>query len=582
LRALLVSLTVSLALLVSSRAAATPQEVWDVDCLSWCAGWVAVSGPGNLLLVGSIDGTFGTAKGLLFERAGDGTFNHVQTIPTPAGVAGDQFSYGPMVFSDAEDTALISATRTPTALGEPQQGAVYVLARAGAGSFSSIQQLVSSNPEHGNRFGSAIALSSAGDLVVIGSSGDNIGSVPGGVDFAPSGGSVDVFERMPDGTFGSLQQLTAPVPTEPARFGGSVALSDSGDILVVGSSEHSPGGGYAAWPGMADVFVRDPAGTFSHVQALYAGDGQNWDRFGAALELSGSGEVLLVGVPWRALFEGDPDVAHDGIPFTGAVEVFLRQADGSYQFHQELAAPMAVGWEFFGQSVGLSRDGKLAVIGAPGAVGFEASGLDSGAVHVFARRASGLFEYAQELANPLSYRSDQYGVEVAVSDAGESVIVGAGEGDVALAFAFPDSDEDGVLDVLDNCSADPNPDQLDLDSDDEGDVCDADLDGDGLVNEAETNDGVFVDTNQSGTDPLVFDTDGDGWGDGYEAVLGSDPTDSASEPPVALPGVAPLGLGILGAAMGAFGALGLRARRRASPPPLESQSAARAEASPLE
>ena len=47
LREWLVLLMVPLALLVSSRAAATPQEVWDVDCLSWCAGWVAVSGPGK-------------------------------------------------------------------------------------------------------------------------------------------------------------------------------------------------------------------------------------------------------------------------------------------------------------------------------------------------------------------------------------------------------------------------------------------------------------------------------------------------------------------------------------------------------
>ena len=45
-----------------------------------------------------------------------------------------------------------------------------------------------------------------------------------------------------------------------------------------------------------------------------------------------------------------------------------------------------------------------------------------------------------------------------------------------------DLDDDGIEDILDNCQSEPNPEQLDFDSDGVGDVCDTDIDGDDLSN----------------------------------------------------------------------------------------------------
>jgi hypothetical protein len=60
---------------------------------------------------------------------------------------------------------------------------------------------------------------------------------------------------------------------------------------------------------------------------------------------------------------------------------------------------------------------------------------------------------------------------------------------------------------------------------------DVDSDGDGLPDLVETNTGVYIDENNTGTDPNSADTDGDGASDGDEVNAGSDPTDPQSVGP---------------------------------------------------
>ena len=81
-----------------------------------------------------------------------------------------------------------------------------------------------------------------------------------------------------------------------------------------------------------------------------------------------------------------------------------------------------------------------------------------------------------------------------------------------------DRDEDTVLDGLDNCPAVDNLDQLDTDADLAGNVCDADDDNDGLLDTVETDTGTFIGPGDTGTDPLLADTDGDGFDDGDEVA----------------------------------------------------------------
>ena len=126
-------------------------------------------------------------------------------------------------------------------------------------------------------------------------------------------------------------------------------------------------------------------------------------------------------------------------------------------------------------------------------------------------------------------------------------------------------DRDSLLDGLDNCPDAPNDAQTDTDLDSQGDACDADDDGDSLLDVYETDTGIFVSAFETGTNPLLADSDGDLFDDDVEIAAGSDPNDILSFPLSAVPLLPFGGVLALCAALGgvAFRALmGGRARRR--------------------
>jgi DNA-binding beta-propeller fold protein YncE len=92
------------------------------------------------------------------------------------------------------------------------------------------------------------------------------------------------------------------------------------------------------------------------------------------------------------------------------------------------------------------------------------------------------------------------------------------------------ADRDTHLDGNDNCAGIANDSQADNELDGLGDECDQDDDNDAALDIYETNTGTFVSATDTGSNPLLADTDSDGFDDGLEVALGSDPNDAGSFP----------------------------------------------------
>lgn len=119
-------------------------------------------------------------------------------------------------------------------------------------------------------------------------------------------------------------------------------------------------------------------------------------------------------------------------------------------------------------------------------------------------------------------------------------------------------DRDSHSDGNDNCPDAANDVQTDTDADTAGDACDQDDDNDSLLDIYETNTGTFVSPFDTGTDPLLTDTDGDSFDDDAEIAAGTDPNDSGSHPGMGVPALSLLGLLVLGAVLGFTAWIALR------------------------
>jgi YVTN family beta-propeller protein len=116
---------------------------------------------------------------------------------------------------------------------------------------------------------------------------------------------------------------------------------------------------------------------------------------------------------------------------------------------------------------------------------------------------------------------------------------------------------DGFGPLVDNT---PSNDGLDTDGDGACNLGDGDDDNDGLLDSVETNTGTFVSASETGTNPLIGDTDGDGFWDGDEVASNTDPTDQL-DPAVGVPALGPLALLMLIPAMAGLAIARLRRRR---------------------
>lgn len=366
---------------------------------------------------------------------------------------GDQYDrFDEVAISANGDTIAVGASGESSATtgigGDPDDnsaeysGAVYVFER-NAGAWSQTEYLKASNTHPGAAFGDTVALSADGNTLAVGAKFEGSGAT--GVDANPwsseaeKSGAAYVYSRTADG-WEHRAYLKASNAGAWDQFGRAIALSGDGTTLAVGAPEE---GVEVAWKdgnqldysqssGAVYMFTLED-GKWTQQAYLKASNPGERDGFGSSVALSLDGDILAVGAfhECSAATEIDGDQWNDDAYASGAVYTFSRQGQ-TWQQDAYIKAPNTNSGDYFGESLAMSADGGVLVVGAPwekrwGVGSFadpsEEEGWLSGAAYVFTRVA-GAWTHRQYLKAPNPSHGNLFGSAVSVTADGGTLVIG--------------------------------------------------------------------------------------------------------------------------------------------------------------
>lgn len=292
---------------------------------------------GNTVIIG--DSADGGSKGAawIFKRTADGWVADSPKLASGDSACADRCFFGGAVGMSADGrTAIVGASGS-----NGSSGAAWIFTRNASGWVSTKLTPNEQSPEHPAGAGWAVALSGSGDVAVI-----------GGPDRKPYG-AVWVFART-NGAWSQKQMLVATPEGQWADEGRSVAISSSGDVILVG------GPGDNAAMGAAWVWRLGTGGTYSQQAKLVGTEGAQQGQQGWVVSLSGNGATALVSMGGK--FTNNSGVPEKK-PIKGQVFSF-NPADNSWTYQTALINPTA---DARG-TLRLSEDGYSAAIGMRGSV----------------------------------------------------------------------------------------------------------------------------------------------------------------------------------------------------------------------
>jgi hypothetical protein len=306
------------------------------------------------------------------------------------------------------ETVAISGDGTTILSGAPgddnsnwdEAGSAYVFTRSGR-SWTQQAKLKQEDRLYDDAFGDAVGLSGDGSTALIGAPQDRDSN-------GRQSGAAYVFTRNGEG-WTQEAKLDPKDGDADDFFGFSVAVSDDASTgIVAAPADEDPNGERA---GSAYVFERDGSEWVQQAK-LVPDDGSEGDLFGKSVTVSKTGATALIGA-WR--------VAAQNKKQSGAAYLFERE-DRSWRQQARLAANDGDAYDRFGGSVSISGAGSTAVVGTPRDA--DPNGSGAGSAYIFGRSA-GTWRQDSKLAATDGAESDGFGDTVAVSGDGSVAVVGA-------------------------------------------------------------------------------------------------------------------------------------------------------------
>lgn len=331
---------------------------------------VAMSGDGTIVAsVASHDNNPGTDDGSVFfwkkNTLGEWYVYQINRDATNQVKLG-HWNGSCMSMSRDGSTLVIGAPETDVSISN--SGRAYLYTQT-AGVWNLVKELYASDAADGDYFGTSTSISSDGSVIVVGAERDD----------APAAdqGSAYIYHKS-GGTWPSTQsqKITMAENDDSSFFGSSVALSDDGYTLVVGSSRHD---NVAADEGALFIFERG-SGTWTQTKKMWASDfATGGDMYlGHSVAISGDGTIIVAGAYSNDTTGADRGAVYIYVKSGGVWPTtetqLLRDNDGNNS-------------DLFGWHVSTSQSGDRIIVGAkddhhPNMAG---SGVNGGSIVVFDR-----------------------------------------------------------------------------------------------------------------------------------------------------------------------------------------------------
>ena len=468
---------ISICLICSAVSADTPVVYEDYKLIAsdgtsndYFGDSVSISDDGTTAIIGApYDDNNGSAY--IYQLV-SGVWEETNKLTASGGPPGDDFGASVSI-SDDGTTAIIGALNDDDNGSASGSAYIYVLV---SGVWQETKLLASDGIAN-DQFGTSVSISGDGTTAIVGAyfDGDN----------GTYAGSAYIYSLVK----GAWQEtkILASDGVDFDEFGTSVSISDDGTTCIVGAPHDDDNAGNSG----ASYVYEFISGAWQETK-LIASDGTASDRFGKSVSISDDGTTALVG----AFYDDDNGFA------SGSAYIY-ELIDGTWQ-ETKLLANDGEENAYFGDSVSISGDGTIGIVGAYW------EGTDSAYIYELIDET---WQETKLLASD-GTSNNYFGHSVSISGDGATALVGAprddgnanSSGSSYIYFVGEpiDTDGDGVPDDIDNCYL-YNPDQADCNGNGIGDICDV-------------ADSTSFDCDQNNVpDECQPDCDGDGWIDACDS-----------------------------------------------------------------
>ena len=252
---------------------------------------------------------------------------------------------------------------------------------------------------HASSFGHSVAVSADGNTAVVGAPGSYMGYYGPCCGTISNRGKTEAFVFTNTNGFWDLGISLGTGDTANDAFGSSVSVAGDGKTAVVGAPESLNN------TGQAFVFTKT-GGAWDLGVILGTGDTAN-DAFGSSVSVAGDGKTAVVGAP-------------GSLHNAGQAFVFTKTG-GAWDLGVILGTGKVV--EGLGSSISMSGDGKTVVVGAPKWLDVPSTITGTGQAFVFTKMG-GVWDLGAILGTG-EEAGEGFGESVSVSGDGKLAVVGA-------------------------------------------------------------------------------------------------------------------------------------------------------------